>query len=147
MRFVMKNAIIILTLILTTVGIVSAQAEVDPNDIQKIEANPRKGFGYSYYLYIPPELRDPKTLGQRRTILVIPNNTGKINDDLAVHEADVAKRIKQNASLARQLKVALLMPVFPRPETDWQIYTHALDRDAMTTGKKEYARWIFSWSR
>jgi predicted esterase len=32
------------------------------------------------------------------------------------------------------------MPVFPRPQTDWKIYTHALDRDAMTTDKKEFAR-------
>ena len=32
------------------------------------------------------------------------------------------------------------MPVFPRPATDWKIYTHALDRDAMLTDKKEYAR-------
>jgi pimeloyl-ACP methyl ester carboxylesterase len=36
--------------------------------------------------------------------------------------------------------MAMLMPVFPRPKSDWKIYTHALDRDAMTTGKKEYAR-------
>ena len=34
----------------------------------------------------------------------------------------------------RVLKVAVLMPVFPRPKTDWQIYTHALDRDALMTG-------------
>jgi pimeloyl-ACP methyl ester carboxylesterase len=32
------------------------------------------------------------------------------------------------------------MPVFPRPEIDWKIYTHALDRDSLTTDKKEYAR-------
>jgi dienelactone hydrolase len=32
------------------------------------------------------------------------------------------------------------MPVFPRPATDWQIYTHALDRDSLITDKKEYAR-------
>jgi dienelactone hydrolase len=32
------------------------------------------------------------------------------------------------------------MPVFPRPQTEWKIYTHALDRDAMTTDKKEFAR-------
>ena len=32
------------------------------------------------------------------------------------------------------------MPVFPRPQTYWQIYTHALDRDSMLTDKKELAR-------
>jgi dienelactone hydrolase len=32
------------------------------------------------------------------------------------------------------------MPVFPRPESDWRIYTQALDRDSMFTDKKEYRR-------
>ncbi len=136
----MRNAIIILTLILTTVGAISAQTEINPNDIKKIEAKPEKGFAYSYYFYVPPELRDEKTQKQTNTILVIPNNTGKITDDLSVHDSDAKKRITQNASFAKQMKIAVLMPVFPRPATDWQIYTHALDRDAMTTSKKEYAR-------
>jgi hypothetical protein len=29
------------------------------------------------------------------------------------------------------LKYPLLVPVFPRPKSDWKIYTHALDRDAI----------------
>jgi dienelactone hydrolase len=33
-----------------------------------------------------------------------------------------------------------LMPVFPRPKTDWRIYTQALDRDSMITDKVEYRR-------
>jgi dienelactone hydrolase len=41
---------------------------------------------------------------------------------------------------ASALRVMVLMPVFPRPKTDWQIYTHALDRDSLTTDKKEYRR-------
>ncbi len=34
----------------------------------------------------------------------------------------------------------MLMPVFPRSETNWRIYTHALDRDTLLTGQKEYSR-------
>ncbi|HEV7904178.1 MAG TPA: hypothetical protein VGO96_10080 [Pyrinomonadaceae bacterium] len=64
----------------------------------------------------------------------------KFSDDFKVHEEDVKRKIKQNSQIADRLGVALLTPVFPRPQTDWKIYTHALDRDAMTTGKKEYAR-------
>lgn len=75
-----------------------------------------------------------------QTLLVLPNNSGKTSDDFAVHEADVQRKIKNNAGIADKLGVALLMPVFPRPTTDWQIYTHALDRDAMITNKKEFAR-------
>ena len=119
---------------------VSAAQSVVPPEIKKIEANAAKGFSYPYYLYVPPALRDEKTSKQERTILVIPNNTGQINDAFEIHEADVKKRITQNAMIAAQLNVAILMPVFPRPKTDWKIYTHALDRDSMTTDKTDYKR-------
>jgi len=137
----MKKIIYGILLILSTASLVSAQnATVDPKDIIKIEASAAKGFAYPYYLYVPPELRDAKLQNETHTILVIPNNTGKVNDDLSVHDADVKRRMANNASLAALLKTAVLMPVFPRPATDWRIYTHALDRDAMMTDKKEYAR-------
>jgi dienelactone hydrolase len=110
------------------------------SEILKVEANPAKGFAYPYYLYIPPAMRTPAGLKKKYTILVIPNNSGKLSDDFAVHEEDVKRKIRQNAQLVARIGVALLMPVFPRPQTDWRIYTHALDRDSMLTGKKEFAR-------
>jgi len=136
----MKNIICAVLLVLSAAAAVcSAQNNaVDPKDFIRVEADAAKGFAYPYYLYIPPDLRGAKT--KTHTILVLPNNTGKGSDDLSVHEADVKRRAAQNASLAGLLKTALLMPVFPRPATDWRIYTHALDRDALVTGKKEYAR-------
>jgi len=107
----------------------------------KIEAQPKRGFSYPYYLYVPPALRDPQKRKQTHTLLVIPNNTGEISDDLSVHEAKVKKNMKNlNLFLASKLGVAVLMPVFPRPATDWQLYTHALDRDSMLTDKKDYHR-------
>lgn len=106
----------------------------------KIEAQPEKGFAYPYYLLVPLELRDAKVKNLMHTILVLPNNSGILDDDLKVHEADVKKRIGQSNSIASLLKIAVLMPVFPRPKSDWRIYTHALDRDALTTDKKEYNR-------
>jgi len=39
-----------------------------------------------------------------------------------------------------KMNVPALMPVFPRPATDWKIYTQALDRDSMLTDKAEYRR-------
>jgi len=108
--------------------------------IIKIEAQPEKGFAYSYYMFVPPVLREVKAQKQTHTILVIPNNTGAIDDDFNIHEADVKKRMSQNGAIASLLNVAVLMPVFPRPKTDWRIYTHALDRDALVTDKKEYRR-------
>lgn len=106
----------------------------------RIDANPEKGFSYPYYLFVPAELRDPSVAKTTHTILVLPNNTGKLDDALEFHEADVKKRMAQVPTIANLLKVAVIMPVFPRPSTDWKIYTHALDRDAMVTDKKEYAR-------
>jgi len=80
-----------------------------------------------------------KDRGSPHTILVYPNNTGKISDDLGVHEADVKANMSRVGGIAAFLKVAKLMPVFPRPESDWHTYTHALDRDSMLS-KKDYRR-------
>jgi pimeloyl-ACP methyl ester carboxylesterase len=109
-------------------------------EIVKVEAQAAKGFAYPYYLYVPKALRETKNVKKTQTLLVLPNNAGKTSDDFAVHEADVSRKILNNAGIADRLKVTLLMPVFPRPATDWRIYTHALDRDAMLTDKKEFAR-------
>jgi dienelactone hydrolase len=140
----MKRAVYILSFLLFLVGGCLAQAAVVGNDVSaqlaRVEAKPEAGFAYPYYLYVPPELREAKARKQRQTILVLPNNTGKLDDALEIHEADVKKRMATSGAIASFLKVAVLMPVFPRPASDWRIYTHALDRDALTTGKKQFGR-------
>jgi dienelactone hydrolase len=137
----MKNVFYFLLFILLISGISSAQnfGDISP-EVVKIEAQPAKGFTYPYYLYVPKAIRAEVKGAKKHTILVLPNNAGKTSDDFNIHEADVRRKIKNNAEIADKLGVALLMPVFPRPQTDWKIYTHALDRDAMTTDKKEFAR-------
>lgn len=115
---------------------VTAFTQSPTPDIRKIDAAPEKGFSYPYYLFVP-NVTDKTT---PRYILVSPNNTGSGKDDLAVHEANVKRRMAQVPMAFGKLDVPFLMPVFPRPEKDWKIYTHALDRDSMTTDKKEYAR-------
>jgi pimeloyl-ACP methyl ester carboxylesterase len=57
-----------------------------------------------------------------------------------VHDAYVAKEMNNWRRVADRIGVAMLMPVFPRPETDWRIYTHALDRDSLVTAKTQYRR-------
>ncbi|HEX2059198.1 MAG TPA: hypothetical protein VHK90_00510 [Thermoanaerobaculia bacterium] len=60
-------------------------------------------------------------------------NTGAVSDDFAVHQKaamDVSKKAI-GAYVASRLQVPLLVPVFPRPATEWLIYTHALDRDSI----------------
>ena len=124
-------------------AVTSALAQTTGNsspEILKVGPMPSEGFAYPYYLYVPKAMREPEGLKKKHTILVIPNNSGKLSDDFSVQEEDVKRRIKNNAQLADRAGLALLMPVFPRPETGWQIYTHALDRDSMLTDKKELAR-------
>lgn len=137
----MKNTLYLLCFILIAVANSWAQnAGINSPEILKVEAKPAKGFAYPYYLYVPKAMREPNSMKKEHTILVIPNNAGKLSDDFTVHEEDVKRKIKNNAQIADRSGVVLLMPVFPRPQTDGKIYTHALDRDSMLTDKKELAR-------
>ena len=137
----MKNTTLIFGILLIAAG--SIRAQVGPVNQQpkaaltKIEASPASGFTYPYFLYVPPELRNTKAV---QTILVLPNNTGRNDDDLKVHEDYVTRRTGQYTQTADKLATVVLIPVFPRPKTDWKIYTHALDRDSLLTDKKEYNR-------
>src|SRR5205814_2630526 len=82
-----------------------------PPDVVRIEAQPQKGFLYPYYLYVPSELRAEKSGNAKQTILVVPNNTGKTDDDLAVHEASAKRLAEGRRNFASNLKVVLLVPV------------------------------------
>ena len=104
----------------------------------KVEAEPSQGFIYPYYLHIPPNLKDKKAQNRKHSLLVIPNNSGSIHDDLSFHESKVKFKIFQAAIVFNRLNVPVLMPVFPRPKSDWKIYTHALDRDSLITDKKKF---------
>jgi predicted esterase len=70
------------------------------------------------------------------------NNTGG-NDTLEFHEKGAyseAKRYSLGASLCPGLKLPFLVPAFPRPQTAWKYYTHALDRDVALLKDNEMAR-------
>jgi dienelactone hydrolase len=134
----MKSITIFLLIIFSVFSVLAQDnSQVSPKTI-KVEADPGKGFSYPYYLFTPADFY--RTKDKNRTILVAPNNTGKVDDDLNFHEKSVKRKIFQAAFIFNKLEVAVLMPVFPRPQTDWKIYTHALDRDSLTTEKKDYQR-------
>lgn len=133
----MKNAIYSLSLILLLFTFNFAQKQAETI---KVEAQADKGFAYPYYLYIPASMREETAKSKLQTLLVIPNNTGTIDDDLAVHEQNVKQKMFQVGFVFGKLNVPVLMPVFPRPKTDWKIYTHAIDRDSLLTEKAEYKR-------
>jgi len=95
----------------------------------EIKAQPNLGFEFPFLLKIPET-----TKSALNYLVVETNNSGMVSDDLSVHYQKVKKAIDGNAIgpwLAKKLNFPILNPVFPRPKTDWEIYTHALDRDTL----------------
>lgn len=103
-------------------------------NLQKIAANPQKGFSWPYYLLMPSAIKNPAVM------MVEPNNTGTTNDDPAVHDAAALNLINARESRAEDLGCPILVPTFPRPATDWRVYTQALDRDTLQTTLPNLAR-------
>lgn len=99
------------------------------NLIKKVEPDLGDKFDYSYLIYIPDNV-DKSEIDH---FLVIPNNTGRTNDSLIVHEIAARKTAKMITPFLKSLNVPILIPIFPRPKTNWRVYTHALDRDCITT--------------
>ncbi|MFP9191299.1 CARDB domain-containing protein [Natrialbaceae archaeon A-CW1-1] len=100
-------------------------------DVTLIPADSDFGFNYPYYLYAPP-VEDAFA----RPILVEPNNTGRSTNNFDIHR-ESAERLIQYGTPRRigdELRVPVLVPVFPRPASDpvdWQHYVHALDTETM----------------
>lgn len=106
--------------------------------VRHVDADPRLGFRSDYYLYVPKTLRrDGRALA---TLLVQPNNSGRTSDDIATHRRDAWITGFERKRIADELGVALLVPAFPRTARDWRVYTHALDRDVLTTREPALAR-------
>jgi hypothetical protein len=95
----------------------------------KFSANQAAGFNFDYLVYLPKGAES----GKVNTLMVETNNTG-LNDTLAYHEKG-ARRAASHSGVgvyvAKKLKLPFLVPIFPRSQTDWMVYTHALDRDAL----------------
>ncbi|HLP65419.1 hypothetical protein [Flavobacterium sp.] len=104
-----------------------------------IEKNQAKGFFNDYILFIPKGAQ----LNKKTFLLVEPNNTGKLSDDIEVHKQhaiDLASVSSVGNNISTELKIPLLVPIFPRPESKPLTYTHALDRDVMLETSTELLR-------
>jgi hypothetical protein len=99
------------------------------NDVIEVEPNIPKGFNFPYFLFIP----DTADKGRQLHLLVETNNTETSSNNFDFHREKALNLVKGSYPnrIARQLSVPLLAPVFPRPRTNWQAYTHALDRDTL----------------
>ena len=96
----------------------------------EIPATPEKGFNFPYLLFVP----EPKEEKKYDYLLVEPNNTGRTSDDFEVHRA-AAMSLARDSSVgnwvAKALRIPLLVPIFPRPASTKDTYTHSLDRDTI----------------
>lgn len=122
----MKN-ILIISLLLLLVG---CSKSID-GELIFVEPRLDDQFNYPYFLFIPNGVSEHNT----NYLIIEPNNSGFADDDLHKHQ-EKAKRIATidyylGNWIARKLTYPLIVPVFPRTESDWKIYTHALDRDVM----------------
>jgi pimeloyl-ACP methyl ester carboxylesterase len=108
--------------------------------VRRFEADPGGGYHADFYLYVPPAAGRAAATGRPVTLLVQPNNSGTNSDDPEVHREDAWWMCFGRSRIADTLGVALLVPAFVRPGQDWVIYTHALDRDTLTTSRRDLAR-------
>ena len=108
------------------------------NDIIQVKANAQAGFNFPFYLFVPKAIDK----GKEGYLLVESNNTGTTSDELEVHQESALRLVSKNypSRIARSLGSPLLVPVFPRPGTNWQAYTHALDRDTLEIEKGKLKR-------
>ncbi len=108
--------------------------------LERISAASDRGFYADYFLYISPAAARTAKQASPVTILVQPNNSGTNSDDPAVHQSDAWWTTFGRKPVADELGVILMVPAFVRPGEDWHIYTHALDRDTLTTPRQDLAR-------
>ncbi|MDO6389211.1 hypothetical protein Q4E40_03660 [Pontibacter sp. BT731] len=104
----------------------------------KFAAKPEAGFNFEYLVYLPKGIQSDVT----NHLLVETTNTG-LNDTLSYHEkgARYAASVSSVGNFAsKKLRIPLLVPIFPRSQTNWTYYTHALDRDVLLTNEAEIER-------
>ena len=105
--------------------------------VKRFDASPATGFHADFYLYVSSGSLDRDGVA---TILVQPNNSGINSDDPSVHRDDAWWTGFGRQWIADELGVILLVPAFVRPASKWEIYTHALDRDTLTTDRVDLRR-------
>lgn len=100
-------------------------------ELHFVEPKNSDSFNFPYYIYIPSDV----VKNQKSFIVVEPNNSGFVDDNLQKHiekaERIATKDFYIGNYVSNELNYPLLIPIFPRSRTNWEVYTHALDRDAM----------------
>ncbi|MCG8527672.1 MAG: hypothetical protein MI748_14925 [Opitutales bacterium] len=135
----MKIASVVFLLFTVSIcSIAEGETEKKPKpEILKIAAKPEAGFNWEYLLYIPKKLKDGPI-----HLYVEPNNTGRQSDDHEVHFKRAWRLVEKGYAhrIAKELGMPLLIPVVDRPQSEYLLYTHALDRDCLLKKDGRYKR-------
>lgn len=132
-------SVFFIVLLLFKIDISKAEQIFDKDSLLVIESEPQKGFHYEYVLFIPKGFDKSEST----TLLVEPNNTGFPTDYMEIHLGQavfVAARSSVGNAVSKTIKIPLLVPVFPRPQSDWRLYTHMLDSDIIKTKREKLIR-------
>ena len=137
----MKFWILVFALIAMCQTVEFAQGSLPFGQVTKVTTGKENGFYWDYYVYIPRSLADVSGV-EKSYFLVVPNNTGKADDDVKVHDDYARKDVGSFIKYAETLNIIVLEPVFPRPRNGKQskIYTQALARNDLLTKNKALAR-------
>lgn len=123
----MRNYVLLLQIIFSAMGC----SKPEEGELLFFQPDPEDHFNYPYFLFIPDDVPTNDSV----YLIIEPNNSGMTHDSLQKHidlaRFTASKDFYIGNFVSRKLQIPLLVPVFPRPETDWHIYTHDLDRDVM----------------
>lgn len=124
-----RTTLLIFLLFIGIIFTVIIYFNLSKENLLEIHANPDKGFNYSYFLYLPEDIKK----GETKYLLVEPNNTGTVSDDINLHKKEAKELTSYGTGryIADKLQIPLLVPSFSRPESDITMYTHALDSDTL----------------
>src|SRR5882757_7269550 len=131
---------ILVTFLVLPCGAPAEAADATAATPVRVAASPSRGFAFPYFLVIPDAIETSKSDDKTYTLLVLPNNTGHPDDDVAVHETAAREMAALYSTLAERTGTVLLVPAFPRPTTPAHLYTHALNRAALRAAEPSIKR-------
>ena len=100
--------------------------------LKKYEAD-NTSFYASYYVYESSKVKKKLNEGQVVDLLILPNNSGGTSDNIKRHEGMALLQMFIGHLAFKDVQAVIMVPTFTRPAADSLVYTHALDRDTMTT--------------
>lgn len=132
MKRVLKWIGVILLVLVILISVISINFFMH---LKKYEAD-NGSFYASYYVYESSKVKRQLDKGEEVELLVLPNNTGGTSDDVKKHEKMALLQMFIGHIVFKDVEAVIMVPTFTRPSSDSLVYTHALDRDTLTTDNK-----------